>query len=366
MNRNTLMDALRGLAVLGLLSMNLVHMANFEYGYVADAPKHILDPLFATVNALFFDGRFRSLFAMLFGAALLIQLKKYPDQHRTVLRLRWLMVIGLCHGVMIWPGDILLNYALSGLVALRLAHSNISTLKRYASAFIILPAVLLSLLSMVEPHVAINRQSIQFAHWLQNLPNNYSSLVQKNAFYFAIMSLLLPIITLWYTAGLMLLGMIIYRRGWLSLERQEPIHKIMLLTITALIVALLGFVIEKKVASDFFAGLNWLCAVPVSLFYLVVIKSLIRGGISQLEGLQYVGRMALTWYLLHSIVFVSFFMFIQPEAVSYYNRIDYFAIFVVAAIIQVLLSLAYFRVFQQGPFEYLLQKAIIKSAKIND
>ncbi|MEI5638101.1 MULTISPECIES: DUF418 domain-containing protein [unclassified Pseudoalteromonas] len=366
MNRNIVMDAVRGLAVLGLLSMNLIHMANFEYGYVPDAPKNYLDPLFATVNTLFFDGRFRSLFAMLFGAALLIQLKKYPNHNHVVVRLRWLMVIGILHGALIWPGDILFSYALSGFFVLHFVHNNISKLKRYATIFIVAPALLLTLLNIIEPNTEINRQSPEFTAFLQQLPENYWALLEMNALYFIIMSLLIPFITLWNTAGLMLLGMIIYRRGWLSLERQEPIHKIMLFTITALIVALLGFVIEKKVASDFFAGLNWLCAVPVSLFYLVIIKSLIRAGISKLQGLQKVGRMALTWYLLHSIVFVSFFMFIQPEAVSHYNRIDYFAIFVGAAIIQVLLSLAYFRVFQQGPFEYLLQKAIIKSAKTND
>ncbi|MEQ2353801.1 DUF418 domain-containing protein [Pseudoalteromonas piscicida] len=363
MNRIIAMDAIRGFALLGLLSMNMVHMANFELGYVPAQTAHYLDPFFAMVNSIFFDGRFRTLFAMLFGAALCIQVAKTDDQSLARHRLTWLMVFGVLHGVLVWPGDILFNYALSGFVALRFIDASDKKLNRYAIGFILVPSIAISLLLLIDPEPQINRTSEVYLEFLQQIPASYLELLTLNGLYFIIISLLIPVITLWYTAGLMLLGMRLYRSGMFDLERTEPVHKINLFAVIAIILSFVGFVLERKLGVEFFEGIDWILAIPVALFYVVVIKAAMRGAKHQLWSLQCVGRLALSFYLLQSIVFVSYFYFINPNAISTWERVDYFSAFVIASIIQLALASIYFKLFKQGPFEKLLKLLVIRRAR---
>ncbi|WP_223192188.1 DUF418 domain-containing protein [Pseudoalteromonas piscicida] len=362
MNRIIAMDAIRGFALLGLLSMNMVHMANFELGYVPAKVVHYLDPFFALVNSIFFDGRFRTLFAMLFGAALCIQVAKANGQSFARHRLKWLMVFGVLHGVLIWPGDILFNYALSGLVALQFIDANDKKLNRYAIGFILVPSIAISLLLLIDPEAQINRASDTYLEFLQQIPANYLELLTLNGLYFIIISLLIPVITLWYTAGLMLLGMRLYRSGMFDLDSAEPVHKINLFAVIAIVLSFVGFVLERRLGVEFFEGVNWILAVPVALFYIVVIKAAMRGAKHQLWSLQCVGRLALSFYLLQSIVFVSYFYLINPSAISTWDRVDYFSAFVIASIIQLVLAVVYCKLFKQGPFETLLKVLVLRRA----
>lgn len=363
MNRIIAMDAIRGFALLGLLSMNMVHMANFELGYVPAQTAHYLDPFLAMVNSIFFDGRFRTLFAMLFGAALCIQVAKTDDQSIARHRLTWLMIFGVLHGVLIWPGDILFNYALSGLVALKFIDASDQKLNRYAIGFILVPSIAISLLLLIDPEPQINRTSEVYLEFLQQIPENYLELLTLNGLYFIIISLLIPVITLWYTAGLMLLGMRLYRSGMFDLERTEPVHKINLFAVIAIILSFVGFVLERKLGVEFFEGIDWLLAIPVALFYVIVIKAAMRSAKHQLSSLQCVGRLALSLYLLQSMVFVSYFYFINPNAISTWERVDYFAAFVIASIIQLVLAMVYCKLFTQGPFEKLLKVLVLRRAR---
>ncbi|MEJ6474701.1 DUF418 domain-containing protein [Pseudoalteromonas piscicida] len=362
MNRIVAMDAIRGFALLGLLSMNLVHMANFELGYVPANPAHHLDSFFALVNSIFFDGRFRSLFAILFGAALCIQVANAGSPHQAKERLKWLLVFGVLHGILIWPGDILFNYALSGFVALKFIDASKEKLTRYMAGFLLVPSALLSLLLLIEPEAPIDRSTNTYFEFLQQLPTSYLELVARNGLFFVIMSLLIPFITLWYTAGLMLLGIRLFRSGMFELDKPEPTHKINLFAVIAIMLSFLGVVIERKTGIEFFEGIDWLLAIPIGLFYIVVLKAGMRASAQQLSILQNVGRLALTLYLSQSIVFVSYFQFIHPDAISSWNRVDYFAAFAIATIIQVVVANGYFKVFKQGPFEKLLKTLTVRRA----
>lgn len=67
------LDFLRGFAVLGLLLMNAPFMGLIEFGYVAHQPVVISDYVIAVANSLLLDGRFRSLFCLLFGIGIYLQ-----------------------------------------------------------------------------------------------------------------------------------------------------------------------------------------------------------------------------------------------------------------------------------------------------
>jgi len=123
--RHLSIDAVRGFAVLGILLMNIVGMGLPSFAY--------LDPTYAggstgadlwtwAVNNVFTDGKMRALFTMLFGAsAVLIAeraeagsgLSPAATHYR---RMLWLLLFGVVHAVFFWYGDILVPYAVAGLL----------------------------------------------------------------------------------------------------------------------------------------------------------------------------------------------------------------------------------------------------------
>ena len=71
--RSTSIDALRGIAILGILFMNIPFHANMLLGYVPFESMLSSDKLITLLYSIFADGRFRTLFCLLFGAGLAIQ-----------------------------------------------------------------------------------------------------------------------------------------------------------------------------------------------------------------------------------------------------------------------------------------------------
>src|SRR3954454_5197622 len=118
-------DALRGLALLGVLAINLVtefRVSMFEQflpGRQATAP---FDRAVETVLMLAVDMKAFALFSLLFGVGLAIQYEHLStNPHRALLlfrRLIALLTFGLIHLFLIWNGDILTEYAIAGLVVL--------------------------------------------------------------------------------------------------------------------------------------------------------------------------------------------------------------------------------------------------------
>lgn len=129
-DRIVALDFVRGIAVLGILAPNVV-----AYGYpmLAYYWPHALaggataaDGWVWLVQLVLIDGKFRGLFTLLFGAGIALFLERARrrggGEWLQVRRLFWLALFGLAHFYLLWTGDILLLYALSGLAALPLAN----------------------------------------------------------------------------------------------------------------------------------------------------------------------------------------------------------------------------------------------------
>lgn len=128
-DRIVLLDSLRGLAVLGILLCNIPISA--EPHAVATSltlwPPGMAPASVAVwwVTQVFFQQKFYSMFAMLFGASILLVGGEGGDgadsrdrRRILVLRLVSLLAIGLFHGLVIWQGDVLNTYAIVGLLAM--------------------------------------------------------------------------------------------------------------------------------------------------------------------------------------------------------------------------------------------------------
>jgi uncharacterized protein len=126
------LDFIRGIAVLGILASNIVTYARPNEARRVLALVH--EPTWSEwfpwlVNYIFIDGKFRGMFAALFGVGLVVFMERArarnaPARWLQVRRLLWLMLFGALHFLFLFEGDILLQYAMLGLVALWIVFWN--------------------------------------------------------------------------------------------------------------------------------------------------------------------------------------------------------------------------------------------------
>jgi uncharacterized protein len=119
------LDIVRGVAVMGILAMNIVGFALPEQAYVnpmAAGGRGPADIASWALGFVLIDGKMRGLFSFLFGASLLLviqraEAKGEPAARIHFRRMAWLLLFGLVHFYFIWSGDILSLYAPVGMIA---------------------------------------------------------------------------------------------------------------------------------------------------------------------------------------------------------------------------------------------------------
>lgn len=119
------MDVLRGVAVLGILLMNILGFAlpfQASFDPTAGGGHTGLNLSIWAVNTALFEGKMRAIFSMLFGAGMLVLTSRLEERGRAAesadiyyRRLLWLLAFGLIHAYLLWWGDILFFYAVLGL-----------------------------------------------------------------------------------------------------------------------------------------------------------------------------------------------------------------------------------------------------------
>jgi uncharacterized protein len=127
--RIELVDAIRGLALFGILQVNI---QSFTWGLgdvlgYLDRPPNPGESALYFLQSAFIAGKFYPIFAFLFGFGMALQVRKLrrrggldARQARSVYRRRlaFLLALGIAHGVLLYFGDVLLAYAICGFVFL--------------------------------------------------------------------------------------------------------------------------------------------------------------------------------------------------------------------------------------------------------
>ena len=139
--RHVILDALRGLALLGIALANFPEFALWTF-LSADEQQAMktagIDEVVRHLQYLLVDGKFYTIFSLLFGVGFSLILSRHPVS-LFVLRMLILAVIGFCHLMFIWSGDILLLYACGGLLLPLFIRLKDRTLLTVAVALIVLP-----------------------------------------------------------------------------------------------------------------------------------------------------------------------------------------------------------------------------------
>jgi uncharacterized protein len=146
------LDTIRGVAVMGILLMNIVGFGLIETAYLnprAQGGAEGADLTAYLVNFVLFDGKMRGLFSFLFGASTLLVIERATAKGESAARVHyarmiWLLVFGLMHLWLIWYGDILSHYALVGMIAFSFRNSRVRTLVIVGAVLVLLETLLLS------------------------------------------------------------------------------------------------------------------------------------------------------------------------------------------------------------------------------
>jgi len=124
--RIEMVDALRGFALAGVCLANLAIFSFYLYlsnEQKADLPFPLVNSIISYIIYFFVDWKFWTLFSLMFGfgASMFISRANERQKKGSALyarRMSILLILGLIHGIFLWNGDILVDYALAGFVLL--------------------------------------------------------------------------------------------------------------------------------------------------------------------------------------------------------------------------------------------------------
>ncbi len=347
--RITTLDAVRGVAVLGILTMNAVAFGLPAAAYAnldAGGSRTALDWVVGGAGEIFADQKFMGLFSMLFGAGVVLFAERAAAKgRRSVLLSLWrnalLLGIGIVH-LSFWEGDVLFAYALCAPVVLALRR---------------LPAkVLLALGGGCYVAVAV------ISWFVQSSLRSFSSVLidfWNYGDYYGVIGTWFLTDYFGRALGAMLIGAALYRTGVISGKRTPSFYRRMaawglgvglpLSTAGFALMAATGFDIDWAVAGTI---PNTLATVPLCLGYLSLIalwNTARAGGLRQ--RIRAAGRMALTNYLTQTALGLLVLGALLGDLDLGRSGI---AVFVVAVwVVQLWWSKAWLDRFAFGPVEWL-------------
>src|SRR5579871_3362747 len=139
-------DILRGMALFGILAANMrgFNAPESVYGNIKVLFHGRADTIAQAFIDIFIQGKFVTLFSFLFGLGFAVQMSRAEARGAKFMsfyprRLATLALFGLIHGIVIWWGDILLNYALAGALLLLFRNREQKTLLWWAGGIFSAP-----------------------------------------------------------------------------------------------------------------------------------------------------------------------------------------------------------------------------------
>jgi uncharacterized protein len=409
--RVKLIDALRGVALLGILLMNIpgFAMPNYYSESFNSDPSNVNFWVSAVISVVF-EGKMRALFGMIFGAGVLLFVSKKEQAGRSVTglfyrRMFWLVLFGLIHAhLILWIGDILYLYGFCGML--------VYLFRKVKPIYLVLGVPLVAVFDFTagtlfyqhlrdrriayveavavaaENRPLTDAQKDALAQWREiektMIPNRQDAeenTRKMKSDYTTVASYLRPLawkletlflpIEIWDSLALMLLGLALYQWGFLSGQWSNRDYWRVAATGygIGLPLAIYSFYHGYLYSPNLEASLRRMELVPIEwtrLIYPFQRIFLVMAHVAALvwlyksqyaqslfRRLEAVGQMAFTNYIMHSVICTLFFF---GYGLNYYGELEFYQIyFVVLAIwiVQLIVSPLWLRFFLFGPLEWV-------------
>ena len=381
-NRIHSLDLLRGFAVLGILIMNITSFSQVNIAYMnpmIGAGLEGYNQYFHAFNYIFADTRFMSIFSILFGAGVVLFSNNAEAKGKKVgalhyKRMFWLLLFGLLHAYFIWEGDILVAYAICGCLIYLLRKKTIRALLIISIILFIVPLTfnlmtyygmtaeeLESTFAFFHPSSEEITTEVQIMQgsFLEQMPIRLENAIEFQTLVFMIE-------TFWRTTSLMLLGMILYRKGILSANKSISYYSKMILIGfgIGLIISLIG--LNQSYDSGWSGayvmsiGANYklISGVFIATGYIGFVMWCFKKGVfKKLQNrLQSAGRMAFTNYIGMSLICSLIFNGHGLALYGTFDRLQQFLVVVSIWVLILIVSPLVLRKYRYGPLEWLWRK----------
>ncbi len=369
-------DILRGFALFGILIVNVFGYNASFFDWSGFYRSNFTDPLNLTIfNSVvnFFSDKFIFIFSLLFGFGLAMMHDKHVGDEKAFAalysrRLLALLLFGALHILLFWAGDILLMYALCGFILLSLRKAKPWQLLTLSIFFYFFGVIYIAVQAVVPalPDSTKSTASIDFASVISTYRDGslwetirlrlyeYFSMRYINLFYY------MPKVL-----GLFFFGYWCKVKDILSKINGKKVHSIViavLLLVSGILLSnytgkLIGLMVcdtspfGNAVYMAIYETDNILLGFSYILLVLILSKIGVFGRI--LRPLKYAGRMALTNYLLQSVVF-TFIMY--SWGLGYFGSFCPWLLILMAIgffVIEILLSKLWLKNFRFGPMEWI-------------
>jgi uncharacterized protein len=409
--RLKVLDVLRGVALLGILLMNIpgFSMAQYSFELFKNDPSNPNFWLYEFIGVVF-EGKMRAMFGMVFGAGILLFIANKKDSGTSVhalfyRRMLWLVLFGLIHAhLILWIGDILYLYGVCGMI--------VYLFRNVPARYLVWAVPLVAVFDFVSNtmfyqdlrakrldyvaatkaqaanQVLTDAQTKALTTWrevektmIPNREDAKANTTKMKSDYTTVASYLRPLswqwqtqylfYSLWDSIALMLLGLALFKWGFLTGSWSNAdywkVVKIgygigLPLVMYSMYYSFLHYsTLEANLARMEQVPINWVDIIyPFQRILLVMAHAaslilLYKSGILQglFSRLEAVGRMAFTNYISHSVICTLFFF---GYGLNYYAELEYYQIYFLALAIwvfQLIISPIWFKYFQFGPLEWL-------------
>ena len=407
------LDVLRGVALLGILLMNITGFGLVFMAYVDPTVQGGADGnnlLVWLVNNLFFEGTMRALFSMLFGVGMVLMTSRMIGRgggievadiyyRRTI----WLLIFGLIHGYLIlWTGDILFAYGLWGLFLFPFRNTRP---KKLIGAVVVLTLIGVGLQYGKYNEISKYKAQYEVAQTYsegKDLPKEVKKgkeawegltaemkpdkekisedTASMHKGYIDLVLFLAPVNRMmqttfnydynpWDVLAMMLLGIALFKMGVITAELKYRSYLLMVLVGYGIGIPInyyeSNILMENEfsILSFFQSGLTYpfgRIAMSFGHIGLVMIfcKLNILGFLR--NSLAAVGRMALTNYIMHSVICAFVFTGIGFSLFGKLQRYELYYVVFAIWIFQLVASPIWLKYFRFGPLEWLWRSLTYK------
>jgi uncharacterized protein len=404
-NRIMALDILRGVALLGILLMNIAGMGLPEpayidpSGYGGDTGWNLRVFL---INSLLFEGTMRGIFSMLFGAGVILFTMKKEEAgagleladawyKRTI----WLIAFGLFHAyILVWNGEILFHYGIVGLFLFPARNADPRRLIGFA-VFVLVIITALNINDSVKVtrmydkalvtkeiqagggHLTASQQSDlekweeKRAEYKPDEATKEEVVKNMRAGYFSAVKTMAPFTQFMQTTyffrhgfldvlSMMLLGMGLFKLGVFQAELKTWIYAVMVFVGYAVGLTVNWFETNSYIQDNFSVisyyknqqtydlGRIFTTMGHVGLVMLFA-KSSILGFLKR--SLAAVGRMALTNYIMHTVIATTTFGIFRQF--GQWERYQLYYLVLAVWVFQLIMSPIWLTHFRFGPLEWL-------------
>ena len=375
------LDLLRGVAILGILAMNIQGFAMPGAAYLNPTAYGDLSGLNGWVwrlGHLLTDQKFLTIFSILFGAGMVLIAERVEVQgarpakvhlRRTV----GLLVLGLMHAYLLWQGDILVTYSLCALVVFWFRRLRPGTLLVLGMLVMSVHTTLYLLFAWSLPQWPPESLEGVRVFWNPTTEQITSEIAAFQGGWLAQMEHRVPaslafetlvflVFTAWRAAGLMLIGMALYKLGVLSALRSKRFYVTLMVVGFAVGLPVVAYGIAWNFAAGWtlysmYAGsqFNYWGAPFVSLAYIAIVmlvsQSARLGAVAR--PFRAVGRMALSNYILQTLVCTTIFYGHGLGLFGEVERTGQVLIVLGVWVLQLIASPLWLLRFRFGPLEWL-------------